>query len=244
MKAAIPLIMLSMVILFAGCGQTKLAGENIQLKTDSRPQVAVKAKQSSKASKRTLELGDCGVDVLHLNQRLIEQKFLPATWKTTIRSCFEDYTYHALIAFQKWHQLQADGTFGSESRQQLLRDQKPQLKNQSKLSGDRIFILLRRQVLITVNNGRLQQIIAVSTAAPGYSTPIGTHSIYRKEEMSWSIPYSVWLPYASYFIGGVAMHEYHSVPTYPASHGCVRVPEPFAQRLYRFADLGMVVKVI
>ena len=32
-------------------------------------------------------------------------------------------------------------------------------------------------------------------------------------------------------------------PTYPASHGCVRVPAPEAPGVYRFASIGTVVVV-
>ena len=83
----------------------------------------------------------------------------------------------------------------------------------------------------------------VSTGTKGYATPAGTFSVFRKERMSWSVPFSQWLPWASYFFQGIAFHEYASVPTYPASHGCVRVPGPEARYLYRFADIGLKVVV-
>ena len=58
---------------------------------------------------------------------------------------------------------------------------------------------------------------------------------YRKERLSWSVPFEVWMPWASYFTGGIALHEYPIVPTYPASHGCVRVNRYDAPFLYEFA---------
>jgi lipoprotein-anchoring transpeptidase ErfK/SrfK len=51
------------------------------------------------------------------------------------------------------------------------------------------------------------------------------------------------MPYASYFVGGIAMHEYSYVPSYPASHGCVRLPAGEANRVYAFAEYGMPVYV-
>ncbi len=51
------------------------------------------------------------------------------------------------------------------------------------------------------------------------------------------------MPYASYFVGGFAMHAYPSVPTYPASHGCVRVPPVEAPGVYSFARYGTPVWV-
>ena len=48
---------------------------------------------------------------------------------------------------------------------------------------------------------------------------------------------------AEQFAQGIAFHEYGDVPPYPASHGCVRVPQPEARYLYRFAAIGRRVVV-
>jgi lipoprotein-anchoring transpeptidase ErfK/SrfK len=39
------------------------------------------------------------------------------------------------------------------------------------------------------------------------------------------------------------MHEYPDVPSYPASHGCVRLPDGEAERVYGFVELGTPVYV-
>ena len=44
--------------------------------------------------------------------------------------------------------------------------------------------------------------------------------------------------HSNYFIRGYAIHGYASVPTYPASHGCVRVPIPDAMSIYNWVRLG------
>jgi lipoprotein-anchoring transpeptidase ErfK/SrfK len=49
--------------------------------------------------------------------------------------------------------------------------------------------------------------------------------------------------HSSYFIGGYAIHGYASVPTYPASHGCLRVPIPSAWNIYSWVDFGTRVFV-
>ena len=74
-------------------------------------------------------------------------------------------------------------------------------------------------------------------------TPTGRYRVFRKELMSWSVPFSTWLPFASYFNNGIAFHEYPDVPPYPASHGCVRVPTPDSKRVYEFARMNTVVVV-
>jgi lipoprotein-anchoring transpeptidase ErfK/SrfK len=98
-------------------------------------------------------------------------------------------------------------------------------------------------VTLLVDGSKLVRAIHSSSGAPGYDTPPGSYSVFRKEEQSWSVPYQVWLPWASYFNGGIAMHESDDVPASPASHGCVRLPNPDAETSYRFAPIGTPVKV-
>ena len=99
------------------------------------------------------------------------------------------------------------------------------------------------QVALLVEGSRVTRVIKVSTGAPGYATPTGRYAIYRKNPRDWSYPYKVWLPYASYFNGGIAFHESPDVPAYAASHGCVRVPRDDAQLVYSFATLSTPVQV-
>jgi lipoprotein-anchoring transpeptidase ErfK/SrfK len=84
--------------------------------------------------------------------------------------------------------------------------------------------------------------VHTSTGAGG-ATPGGGYRVYRKELYSWSVPFQVWMPYAAYFVGGIATHEYPDVPSYPASHGCVRLPAGEAKRVYSFVDVGTPVRV-
>ena len=62
-----------------------------------------------------------------------------------------------------------------------------------------------------------------------YSRTIGTNSLGMVD--------------SSYFIGGYAIHGYASVPTFPASHGCVRVPVPNARSIYDWLRIGDRVDV-
>ena len=80
--------------------------------------------------------------------------------------------------------------------------------------------------------------------APGGVTPVGdVPACTRRCCYSWSVPFQVWMPYAAYFRGGIATHQSPDVPSYPASHGCVRLPEGEAERVYRFVDVGTPVAV-
>jgi hypothetical protein len=78
-------------------------------------------------------------------------------------------------------------------------------------------------------------VVHVSTGATG-NTPVGRWQVYRKVN-GWD-----WvLYYPSYFLRGFAVHGYPSVPAYPASHGCVRVPMWIATRLYGLMPHGSTI---
>jgi len=93
-----------------------------------------------------------------------------------------------------------------------------------------------------LDGNRVERAVHTSTGAGG-RTPAGGFHVYRKELYSWSVPFHVWMPYAAYFVGGIATHEYPDVPSYPASHGCVRLPAGEAHRVYDFVDVGTPVRV-
>ena len=78
----------------------------------------------------------------------------------------------------------------------------------------------------------------------GYDTPIGTFKIGRKEKRSWSVPYKVWLPYASYFTSdGVAFHaRHHRASRTPATAACA-CPRAFAREIYDLLTPGTTVIV-
>jgi lipoprotein-anchoring transpeptidase ErfK/SrfK len=48
---------------------------------------------------------------------------------------------------------------------------------------------------------------------------------------------------SSYFNGGDAIHGYPEVPSYAASHGCLRVPIPDAPTIYAWVTMGTPVDV-
>ena len=93
-------------------------------------------------------------------------------------------------------------------------------------------------------NDTVTRVLHVSSGRPGYDTPAGRFHVERRYTKDWSVPYAVWLPWASYFVGGVAFHEAPEVPATAASHGCVRVPHGDAEWLYRRIRVGTPVTVL
>jgi lipoprotein-anchoring transpeptidase ErfK/SrfK len=180
-----------------------------------------------------------GMSTTWIQERLVALGYLPSN---AVTGHYGPWTTAAVLAFQGWEKLiPRDGVAGPATTARLKTAKRPQPLPGS---GKRIEVHLAAQVAFLVDGSKVTRVVKVSTGAPGYATPTGSYSIYRKHPMDWSYPYEVWLPYASYFNGGIAFHESPSVPAYPASHGCVRVPQDEAPGVYTFAAIGTPVKVV
>lgn len=85
----------------------------------------------------------------------------------------------------------------------------------------------------------------VSSGQTNYETPAGIYSIVQKEEEHHSNLYDdASMPFMERITWtGMALHA-GVLPGYAASHGCVRLPESFAERLYGVTNLGMRVVVV
>jgi len=92
-------------------------------------------------------------------------------------------------------------------------------------------------VLFVVRGGHVASVVHVSTGATG-NTPLGSWRVYRKVG-GWD--WVLWYP--MYFKGGFAIHGYPSVPAYPASHGCVRIPMWIAPSLFGTHGYGATVVI-
>jgi lipoprotein-anchoring transpeptidase ErfK/SrfK len=142
--------------------------------------------------------------------------------------------YDAVIAFQKLHGLARTGRVDARFWQELQGASIPQ----ARYPGDHVEVSKGRQVLFVVRDGKVALIVPVSTGATG-NTPLGHWRVYSRvpgfnaKEMYFS----------SFFVGGFAIHGYHSVPPYPASHGCVRIPLWVAVRVYSLIDYGTAVYI-
>jgi lipoprotein-anchoring transpeptidase ErfK/SrfK len=173
-----------------------------------------------------------------IQTRLAQLRYLP---KNAVDGRYGYRTQQAVIAFQSWERLDRDGIVGPITAQALETAHRPRPRKGG--PKKRIEVRRERGVALLVKGGKTKRAVHVSTGAPGTETPAGRYRVFRKELQSWSVPFSTWLPYASYFNRGIAFHEYPDVPTYPASHGCVRVPAPEAKFVYEFAAIDRVVVV-
>jgi hypothetical protein len=93
---------------------------------------------------------------------------------------------------------------------------------------------ISRQVLALIEGGKVIDTYHTSTGAPATPTIIGSFRVYRKDPGTNALG----MVKSSYFIRGYAIHGYVSVPAFNASHGCLRVPIPDAQRIYDWVRMG------
>lgn len=84
----------------------------------------------------------------------------------------------------------------------------------------------------------------VSSGQTGRETPAGIFSIIQKEAEHYSNLYDdAYMPHMQRITwSGIALHG-GALPGYPASHGCVRMPFDFAERLFDLTPLGLRVIV-
>jgi hypothetical protein len=173
-----------------------------------------------------------------VQRQLVDLGFMAPSGLT---GALDTQTATAVLGFQKWANLSRDGSLGDSTIAALERATRPEPRFRA--PGRRIEIQLRRQLALLIQDNKVVRAVHISSGAGG-KTPTGSFRVYRKERYSWSVPFKVWLPWASYFTGGVAFHEFGSVPTYAASHGCVRVNHYDAEMLFGFAETGTPVNVL
>ena len=84
----------------------------------------------------------------------------------------------------------------------------------------------------------------VSTGMKGHETPTGVFTILQRNVKHESSIYKgAQMPYMQRLTWqGIAMHAGH-LPGYPASHGCIRLPYEFSQKLYGVMHNGATVAI-
>jgi L,D-transpeptidase-like protein/putative peptidoglycan binding protein len=184
-----------------------------------------------------LAVGTTSSAVTELARRLSELHYVVPSLSST----FGDDFMQSVYAFQKVQGLDRTGAVDAAFWTRLESPRIPQPRYTEPASH--IEIDKTHQVLYIVRNGKIALISPVSTAGiAGYYTPEGRFAIYRKVVGYDPSPLGVLLN-PMYFTGGYAIHGNPSVPPYPASHGCIRVPNFVIYRLFGSEPYGETVYV-
>ena len=107
-----------------------------------------------------------------------------------------------------------------------------------------LVVSLDQQLAYVYRNGIAIGISTISSGKPGKDTPTGVFTILQKNKDHKSNLYNnAPMPYMQRLTwDGIALHG-GTLPGYPASHGCVRLPHPFAAKVYGITRTGDTVVV-
>ncbi len=107
-----------------------------------------------------------------------------------------------------------------------------------------VVVSLATQRAIVYRNGVPIGVSTVSTGKKGYETPTGVFTILQKHVVHKSSLYDdASMPFMQRLTWrGIALHA-GSLPGFPASHGCIRLPLGFAKLLYGVTKLGLTVVI-
>ena len=109
----------------------------------------------------------------------------------------------------------------------------------------KIVVVLDTQRVYVFQNDKLIGFSTISSGKKGKETPIGAFNILQKNIDHKSNLYSnAPMPYMQRLTwDGIAIHGGH-LPGYPASHGCIRLPLPFAKALFAITKLDQEVVIL
>ncbi len=110
-------------------------------------------------------------------------------------------------------------------------------------TGDtRVIIDLMSQLFYVYRGDQLVGVATISSGKKGRETPLGFWSVMQKKKLGYSRKYdNAPMPFMQmYDPKGIAFHAGPN-PGYPASHGCVRLPLKFAERLFGLTQVGTKV---
>ena len=112
----------------------------------------------------------------------------------------------------------------------------------SRLVGEPIMAIVSlrdQQITVYDDKGWIMR-APVSSGQKGRETPAGIFSVLQKDAEHYSNMYDdAYMPHMQRLTwSGIALHG-GALPGYPASHGCIRMPYDFAERLFGATKLGM-----
>jgi hypothetical protein len=165
--------------------------------------------------------------------RVVQKGLRRLAFVTSGGGRFDGALARAVIAFRKTNNMSRTSRVSPKVLRMLLNGRGGYRLKYPK-AGKHVEADLSRQVLVLARGGRPERIYHTSTGAPATPTVRGSFRFYRRQPGTNSLG----MVHSWYFIRGYAIHGYKSVPTGPASHGCLRVPIPNALSIYRWIDMG------
>jgi len=171
--------------------------------------------------------------------RLLQSELDVLHYAVPLTGVLDEGTGRALIAYRKMTGLERIPYAGRKVFELLARGA-GSFHVRYRSDGRHVEANLTKQVLAEIEpGGRVRTIYTMSSGKPSTPTVIGRFRVYEKTPGE----NSEGMVDSNYFIRGYAIHGYAEVPTYAASHGCLRVPIPDAPAIYSWVQTGTPVDV-
>jgi hypothetical protein len=173
--------------------------------------------------------GARGTRVRFLQRRLRELRYL-----VPLSGRYEDGTARAVLAYRKVNGLPRTYS-ASRAIFQRLAHKRGAFRPKFPRHGKHVEADLSRQVLALIDRkGKVFRVLVTASGTSSTPTVRGSFRFYLKTPGTNALG----MVHSNYFVGGYAIHGYPSVPTHPASHGCLRIPIPNARFVNRWIRLG------
>ena len=170
--------------------------------------------------------------------RALQRRLARLGYVVGARGVLDERTRRAVLAFRKVTSM-ARTTSASVDVMRALARGRGTFRVRFPEHGRHIEGDLSRQVVALISGGKAQRIYPTSSGKPSTPTVIGSFRVYLKTPGT----NAKGMVDSAYFIRGYATHGYPSVPVYPASHGCFRLPIPDARSVFNWITIGTPVDV-
>jgi lipoprotein-anchoring transpeptidase ErfK/SrfK len=170
--------------------------------------------------------------------RLLQSRLAGRHYAVSRSGLFDASTARAVVAYRKVTGMRRVPLASATLVRGLLAG-RGTFKPRYPVHAKHVEVDLSRQVLALVEHGRVYRIFGVSSGKASTPTVLGKFHVYSKTYGT-NVKGMV---HSSYFVAAYAVHGYASVPTFPASHGCVRVPIPNALSIFTWLRIGDRVDV-
>jgi hypothetical protein len=209
--------------------------------------ITVRASHRATPELVTLVAKGRGVDVLPLRAapgskglavRVLQTKLKSLGYVVGARGVYDGRTARAVLAFRKVTGMARTQIASKDVLRKLVRGAGA-FKVRFPKHGKHVESDLSLQVMALIRGGKVERIYPISSGTTATPTVLGTFKVYSKTPGT----NAKGMVFTSYFHGGYGIHGYASVPTFPASHGCLRTPVPDAVSIFRWISYGDVVDV-